>query len=361
MALSCTSLCSRLALVRLCGVRANGTSSTFLSQHTSCVSRFPLCRSYSASKVRHGFGRYVGAKLQKLNIKYEGFLKRRFPRFFALYHTFVEGFKLLYRDAQDVSKIKSKMISDGVPFHDLSYREMEKLRQFRRDVIKATPLMLITIPPFANYLVFVLMYYYPRQVLIPHFWTPSQKVAFRGVYHCLRAEHHMPVLQGMQKTSSPVQDGHLQNRLQHLCAKVQNGENPKVSEILAVRGLFSGSPLGMRRMSVDHMRRLSPLLFLTPRLPAFLIGRRLNSHGRELLLLDRALSRLGPHQLDDSEVRQACFIRGINPDSLSGGQCREWLSQWLQVSSSLKESEVSLLLHSLVLLSANYPTGPSQP
>lgn len=63
-------------------------------------------------------------------------------------------------------------------------------------------------------------YYYPRQVLIPHFWTPSQKVAFRGVYHCLRAEHHMPVLQGMQKTSSPVQDGHLQNRLQHLCAKV---------------------------------------------------------------------------------------------------------------------------------------------
>lgn len=33
---------------------------------------------------------------------------------------------------------------------------------------------------------------------------------------------------------------------------------------------------------------------------------------------------------------QACFIRGINPDSLSGGQCREWLSQWLQVSSSLK-------------------------
>lgn len=33
---------------------------------------------------------------------------------------------------------------------------------------------------------------------------------------------------------------------------------------------------------------------------------------------------------------QACFVRGINPDGLSGGQCRDWLSQWLQVSSSLK-------------------------
>lgn len=29
--------------------------------------------------------------------------------------------------------------------------------QFRRDVIKAIPLVVISIPPFANYLVFVLM------------------------------------------------------------------------------------------------------------------------------------------------------------------------------------------------------------
>lgn len=65
-------------------------------------------------------------------------------------------------------------------------------------------------------------YYYPRQVLIPHFWTPSQQVAFRGVYHSLRAEHHMPVLQEMRKTSSLVQDGHLQNRLLQLCAKVSH-------------------------------------------------------------------------------------------------------------------------------------------
>lgn len=31
-----------------------------------------------------------------------------------------------------------------------------------------------------------------------------------------------------------------------------------MSEILAVRVLFSGSPLGMRRMNVDHMVSLSP-------------------------------------------------------------------------------------------------------
>lgn len=53
-----------------------------------------------------------------------------------------------------------------------------------------------------------------------------------------------------------------------------------------------------------NQRHISPLLFLTPRLPGFVIGRRLNSHALELLQLDRALSRLGPHQLSDAELRQ---------------------------------------------------------
>lgn len=39
------------------------------------------------------------------------------------------GFKLLFRDAKDVQRIKTKMITGGVQFQDLPYRDMEKLRQ----------------------------------------------------------------------------------------------------------------------------------------------------------------------------------------------------------------------------------------
>uniref|UniRef100_A0A8C4HMN9 LETM1 domain containing 1 n=2 Tax=Dicentrarchus labrax TaxID=13489 RepID=A0A8C4HMN9_DICLA len=360
MALSCSSLCSHLSLIRLCGLRTNRITNVLYSPRVSYQPRLPLCRYYSSSKVRRGIGRYVSSRLQRANSKYEGFLKRRFPRFFQLYHTFVEGFKLLFQDARDVKRIKTRMFSEKLQFQDLPYRDMEKLRQFRRNVVKAFPLVVISIPPFANYLVFVLMYFFPRQLLIPHFWTPRQQVEFQALYHSLRARHHWPVLKGLENTSRHVTDGQLQRRLTDLCAKVQNGENPKVSEILAVRALFSGPPLGIKRMSVDHMRHISPLLFLTPRLPGFLIGRRLNSHALELLQLDRALSRLGPNQLSDSELRQACYIRGLHSNSLGINQCREWLSQWLQVSSSLKDSEVSLLLHSIVFLSVNYPNSPSR-
>ncbi|XP_076597340.1 LETM1 domain-containing protein 1 isoform X1 [Chaetodon auriga] len=344
MALSCSRLCSHLSLVRLCALRTNRITNGLYSPHVSCQSRLALCRHYSSSKVRRGIGRYVATRLQWANSKYEGFLKRRFPRFFQLYHTFVEGFKLLLRDFKEVRRIKVKMRSEGIQFQDLPYREMGKLRQFRRDMVKAIPLVVISIPPFANYLVFVLM----------------QQVEFRGLYQSLRVRHHWPVLKGLENMSRQVKNSQLQGRLKHLCAKVQSGGNPKVSEILAVQGLFSGPPLSMTRMSVGQMRRISPLLFLTPRLPGFLIGRRLNSHALELLQLDRALVRLGPHQLSDSEIREACYLRGLHSDLLGINQCRDWLHQWLQVSSSLKESEVSLLLHSIVFLSANYPTPLSR-
>uniref|UniRef100_A0A3Q2NZN3 LETM1 domain containing 1 n=1 Tax=Fundulus heteroclitus TaxID=8078 RepID=A0A3Q2NZN3_FUNHE len=360
MALSCSRLCSRLSLTRLSGLTTNRTTNGVYFQDLSCRSRLPLCRHYTSSKVRRGIGRYVSSRLQWVNAKYEGFLKRRFPRFFLLYHTFVEGFRMLFQDAKDVRRIKMKMMFGEVKFPDLHYREMEKLRQFRRDLIKAVPLVVIAIPPFANYLVFLLMYFFPRQLLIPHFWTPQQQLEFRRLYHLHRAQYHRPLLKELENTSHRVKNHHLQGLLKNLCAKVQSGENPKVSEVLAVRGLFSGAPLAVDTLSNNQMRHISSLLFLTPRLPGFLIGRRLKRHGLELLQLDRALSRLGPHQLSDSELRQACYVRGINADSLGTNQSRQWLFHWLQVSSALKESEVSLLLHCIALLSANYPSAPSR-
>lgn len=63
-------------------------------------------------------------------------------------------------------------------------------------------------------------YFFPRQILIPHFWTPSQQVEFRGVYHSLRAQHHRLVLKGLEHASQKVTTGHLQSRLKDLCAKV---------------------------------------------------------------------------------------------------------------------------------------------
>lgn len=63
---------------------------------------------------------------------------------------------------------------------------------------------------------------------------------------------------------------------------------------------------------MTNQRHISPLLFLTPRLPGFLIGWRLNNHALELLQQDRALSRLGAHELNDDELRQvSCSVLSL--------------------------------------------------
>lgn len=248
-----------------------------------------------------------------------------------------------------------KMLSKGITLKQLPYREMETLIMFRKDMIKAIPLMLISLPPFAIVVVFALMYLFPRQLLIRHLWTPQQQSEFQRLYHEQRCRRREEILKDLVWIIPQVKEWTLRSHLLNLCSKVQSGAHPSVNDINAVRGAFSEHPLGISAMDSGYMRLLCCQLLLTPWLPGFLIRRRLRAKALDLFYLDKALDALGHGQLSDEEIEQACYLRGINPSSLSQSQCREWLLQWLQLSTPLKESETSLLLHNMVLLSVNYP------
>ncbi|XP_030054147.1 LETM1 domain-containing protein 1 [Microcaecilia unicolor] len=296
----------------------------------------------------------ISSRVKYMSEKYNRFLERKFPRFYILYSTFIKGCQLLFLDGKEVIRIKKKMAHQGLKFYQLPYREMEKLRQFRRDIIKGAPVLLIAIPPFANYLVLVLMYFFPRQFLIQHFWTDQQQVEFFNVYHSNRAEAYPAVLSGLQQAVPRLQDQLLKEKMLQLCTEVQHGSHPAVAELESVSRAFSGPPLDLKHLKMHHMKALSRVLFLTPHLPTFLLRWRLWNHTFELHHLDKALLKLGVHELSDKELKNACYVRGLNSTQLSSAECKIWLTQWLQLSSRLKDSEASLLLFSLVLLSTNY-------
>uniref|UniRef100_A0A8C8SKV9 LETM1 domain containing 1 n=1 Tax=Pelusios castaneus TaxID=367368 RepID=A0A8C8SKV9_9SAUR len=296
----------------------------------------------------------VISKFKSANGKYESFLKRTFPRFYVLYSTFLKGFQTLLSEAKEIRKIKLNMSLQKIDFHQLPYREMERLRQFRRDLIKAIPIGLLAIPPFANYLIFLLMYLFPRQLLIRHFWTPKQQLEFLNIYHGLRREVYPEIIDGVVHVTRFLADQQLRDQMQELCTKVQSGAHPEVAKLLAVRSLFSGHPLGLQRLRIWQVKALSRVLFLTPHLPIFFLRYRLRSHVLELQHLDRAMQKLGVSELSDEEVKMACYVRGLNSTHLSPAECRKWLTQWLELSCTLKDSEMSLLAHSMVLLSTNY-------
>ncbi|NXQ99839.1 LTMD1 protein, partial [Sagittarius serpentarius] len=305
------------------------------------------------------------SKAKLINGRYERFLERTFPRFYVLYATFTKGVQALFLEVKEIRKIKSKMSRQRLSVQQLPYREMERLRQvrrgardafrqFRRDVIKAIPIGVIAIPPFANFLVIVLMYFFPRQLLIRYFWTPNQQVEFLDAYDAIRRGFYPGVVESLALAARSLPEPQLQKRLQELCAEVQRGSQPRAAELYAVRSLFSGSPLSLNKLQVSHVKALSRVLFLTPHLPAFFLRRRLRSHVLEIRHLDRAMLRLGLGQLSEEELRAACYLRGLNSTHLGMSECRAWLEQWLGLSCKLQASEASLLANSMVLLSLNY-------
>lgn len=297
---------------------------------------------------------YVVTKTRAINGSYHRFLGRHFPRFYALYTTFMKGIQMLWADGKKARRIKADMWKQNLKFHQLSYREMEHLRQFRRDITKCLFVGLISIPPFANYLVFLLMYLFPRQLLVKHFWTPKQQIDFLDVYHGLRRRSHSEVITHLRRASTFVSHEKLRRQLTDLCTKVQSGTHPAAQDVLALRDCFSTYPLGFSQLQASQMRALSQAMLLTPYLPPPLLRQRLKSHTSVIHQLDRALAKLGIGQLTAQEVKSACYLRGLNSTHIADDRCRAWLGEWLHISCSLKEPELSLLLHNVVLLSTNY-------
>ncbi|XP_073069618.1 LETM1 domain-containing protein 1 isoform X1 [Manis javanica] len=302
---------------------------------------------------------YVMTKTKVISGKYHRFLGRHFPRFYVLYTVFMKGLQMLWADAKKARRIKTNMWKHNIKFHQLSYREMEHLRQFRRDVTKCLFLGIVSIPPFANYLVFLLMYLFPRQLLIQHFWTPKQQIDFLDIYHALRKQSHPEIICYLESVIPLISDAGLRWHMTELCTKIQHGTHPAIHEILALRECFSNHPLGMNQLHALQMKALSRAMLLTPYLPSLLLRHRLKTHTIVIHQLDKALAKLGIGQLSAQEVRSACYLRGLNSMHIAEERCRTWLGEWLQISCRLKvmvfaEAELSLLLHNVVLLSTNY-------
>ncbi|XP_050190745.1 LETM1 domain-containing protein 1 isoform X1 [Myiozetetes cayanensis] len=335
--------------------------------------RCRVCRSQvcplSSRATSRALVAAVVAVARRVNARYERYLERSFPRFYLLYSTFTSGIQALFLEVKEISRIRARMSRQRLKVQQLPYRDMERLRQFRRDALKAIPIGIIAIPPFANFLVIVLMYLFPRQLLIRYFWTPQQQREFLAVDDSIRRASYPAVLQGLARAARSLPEPRPRQLLQQLCSQVspallgllqvQGGARPHLAQLLAVRSSFSGSALVLSGLQVDHVRALSRVLFLTPHLPAVLLRHRLLSHVLEIRHLDRALLRLGLGQLSEEELRAACYLRGLNSTHLGRAECGAWLEQWLQLSCELQASEASLLAHSMVLLSLNY-SWPSE-
>lgn len=84
--------------------------------------------------------------------------------------------------------------------------------------------------------------------------------------------------------------------------------------------------------------------------------RRLRLVDRAVILteMDKAIIREGgTHNMPIEALKNACYIRGLNPLHMRTDDMVEWLNKWIAISSATDKENCSLLLHSPILLAYN--------
>ncbi|KAL1470695.1 hypothetical protein MTO96_024111 [Rhipicephalus appendiculatus] len=248
-------------------------------------------------------GQYVFSKFKFFLEGYDKILQK-FPVAYRLHQVFVVGTKDLYQDVRTYMKI-SQDLRSGKSVRELTRRELELYYWVPRDILKMAPILAIISLPGTNFVMFPLIYLFPRRLLTWQFWSLEQRIDFS--VHSYRSV------------------------FRHLQANVPKGEEGKKAS---------------QRVSQARKNHLVALCRIHGK-STFFLGRkrRLWKHGGFVREMDLAMAREGLGEMDLSELRWACFLRGFNPMGLSKRDMVHYLQDWINVSSNIDGDSVSLLLH----------------
>ncbi|EFN87522.1 LETM1 domain-containing protein 1 [Harpegnathos saltator] len=302
-----------------------------------------------ANLKRYWFGRYMDY------IKnYEHTLEQKFPRTMQVYRVFSVGSRDVYADLKRFVSAIKKQGSNGID--SLTRKELQLMHMMPRDLRKLTPLFLLSAIPFTNYIIFPLVLYFPRYLLTSHFWTLQQKLEFMLHDHKRRLRHNRPLFRCMQAELKTIGDQTLRIKWRDVIACLGSGTHPTTNDIIACSVLFSGPPYSLDVLKRKHMKELLAIYGMSSW--RLFKRKRLMERGMLILRMDRAIVREGGVKaMSNDAMRWALSFRGVNPTNMSTESMRSWLEQWLTVSASVDQKNISLLLHSPILLAYNHSTN----
>ncbi|XP_047351328.1 LETM1 domain-containing protein 1 [Vespa velutina] len=292
------------------------------------------------------FGRYISYLK-----KYVVTLDKNFPKMMVLYRTFSNGIKDLYSDSQTYISIVMKQNVEGL--NNLTRQEIQLAYTMPKDLIKIFPVILTSLIPFSNYVIIPLAYFFPRQLLTHHFWTPEQKASFMLHFHKKRFKYSRPLFYCMQNKVNYINNELLKIKWNGIIACLGSGEHPTIENVLSCITIFASSPYSINTLEHKYMKKLLAIHGLSIWTP--FRRRRLIERGILLKRMDNAIVKEGG--VDNMSIESLCWalsFRGLNPVNMSMESMKDWLEQWLKLSASVDNSTLSLLLHSPIFLAYNH-------
>ncbi|XP_069674389.1 LETM1 domain-containing protein 1 isoform X2 [Periplaneta americana] len=295
------------------------------------------------------------SRYMELVKSYEKVLEKKFPTAMHVYRIFMVGIKEFYRDMKYYFRIHRKLTTSPRGFECLTRKEIELYHQMPKDMIRVAPMLILSTLPFANYIVFPLVYLFPRHLLCHHFWTLQQRMEFAMETQRKKLYNYKPVFRCLQAQLDTLQGRAEHNNWGYVLGLLGSGVHPKPEDIVKSIHLFRGDPYHLAYLYPGHVKGLL-------RMHSMHMGwrrrHRLAERAQILHEMDMAIEREGGlSNLSQEELRMACFLRGLNPITMKREDMVYWLSQWMSVSKVVDSSSLSLLLHCPILLGYNQPSN----
>ena len=84
----------------------------------------------------------------------------------------------------------------------------------------------------------------------------------------------------------------------------------------------------------------------------------LYEHAYLVHYMDKAICREGGvHNMPLEPLRNACYMRGLNPINLNNEEMIAWMRDWIKISTTIEAEHLTLFLHLPILLGYNHPNN----
>lgn len=196
---------------------------------------------------------------------------------------------------------------------------------------------------------------FPRHLLTSHFWSVQQRAEFQELFLKDRTSYNRKIFRLLQaKLETTRMSGYFKT-WNYVLGLLGSGTHPSPEEILSIREIFMEKPYHIDYLSSSHLKYLCKLHGIHS---LYLKNIRLSEHVFTMHHMDLAIkSEGGVHNLSPEGLQHSCYLRGLNPATLSNEEMVEWLREWIKVSLVIGTENISLYLHLPILLSYNHPNN----
>ncbi|KAH8380232.1 hypothetical protein KR009_009582, partial [Drosophila setifemur] len=304
-------------------------------------------------QMRDNMQDYIFTRYFNYVKNYDKVLEKNFPKAMQLYRVFFDGVKDFFGDMKRFLKIARIANDNPQGIRALNRQELELYMQMPRDMFKVAPALIGCSLPMVGYAFFPLVFWYPRVFLTAHFWTPQQRSEFQNYYMKKRLCCNKLVFRCLQAKLKATAAHPKHDQFADILGQLGSGTHPTPEMLIDVKDIFADGPYSLLGMPRKHVKNLVNLHGL----PNSIFKRhRLHEHAFLVHYMDQAITREGGvHNLPLGALRYSCYLRGLNPTSLTNEEMIEWLRNWVKVSTSIQGEHITLFLHLPILLGYNHP------